>query len=91
MAMITDLLFQLAGSAMAEHEIAEELRTDVPTLEQCLRRLGALQIVCGPQGEQRLWTAVPEDAPFDVVIAKAKSASIDVRQSIANFVQTSPA
>ncbi|MBX7078129.1 MAG: transcriptional regulator [Nannocystaceae bacterium] len=86
--MITDLLYQLAGSAMAEREIAEELRTDQPTLEQCLRQLGALEIVQGPQGEQRLWTAVPEDAPFDVVVAKAKSARIDVRQSIAKFVET---
>ena len=58
MVMISDLLYQLAGSAMAERELADELRTDLPTVQQCLARLGALDIVHGPNGAERLWTAV---------------------------------
>jgi len=86
MAMISDLLYQLAGSEMAEQEIAAELRTDPTTVRQCLERLSALEIVQGPSGAQRMWTAVPEDAPFDVVIGKAKSAGLDVRASLPQFV-----
>jgi hypothetical protein len=86
MAMISDLLYQLAGSEMAEQEIAAELRTDPTTLRACLERLSALEIISGPTGEQRMWTAVPEDAPFDVVIGKAKSAGLDVRATLPKFV-----
>jgi len=87
MAMISDLLYQLAGSEMAEHEIAAELRTDAGTVRQCLEKLSSLEIVHGPSGTQRMWTAVPEDAPFDVVIGKAKSAGLNVRDTLPKFVE----
>ncbi|MBL8948674.1 MAG: hypothetical protein JNK45_36215 [Myxococcales bacterium] len=86
MVMISDLLYQLAGSAMAERELADELRTDLPTVQQCLARLGALDIVHGPNGAERLWTAVPEDAPFDVVVSKAKAGGVNVRDTLPVFV-----
>jgi hypothetical protein len=86
MVMISDLLFQLAGSAMAERELADELRTDLPTVQQCLLRLGALDIVHGPAGNERLWTAVPEDAPFDVMVTKAKAGGVNVRDTLPAFV-----
>lgn len=86
MVMISDLLFQLAGSAMAERELADELRTDLPTVQQCLARLGALEIVQGPNGAERLWTAVPEDAPFDVMVGKAKAGGVNVRDTLPAFV-----
>ncbi len=86
MVMISDLLYQLAGSAMAERELADELRTELPLLQQCLSRLGALEIVHGPTGTERLWTAVPEDAPFDVVVGKAKAGGINVRDSLLSFI-----
>jgi hypothetical protein len=85
MAMVRDLLYQLAGSAMAEQEIADELRTDVSTVQKCLQRLAAASVVQGPEGAQRMWTAVPEDAPFDVMVTKAKGGGIEMRQSLAEF------
>jgi HrcA family winged helix-turn-helix transcription repressor len=88
MAMISDLLYQLAGSEMAEQEIAAELRTDAGTVRQCLEKLSMLEIVHGPSGSERIWTAVPVDAPFDVVIGKAKSAGLNVRESLPKFVET---
>ncbi len=86
MVMISDLLFQLAGSAMAEGELADELRTDLPIVQQCLERLGALEVVQGPAGAQRMWTAVPEDAPFDVLVTKAKAGGVNVRDTLPAFV-----
>jgi hypothetical protein len=85
MATVRDLLFLVADSAMAEDELAAELRCDGPTVRACLSRLGALSIVSGPQGDARLWTAVPEDAAFDVVVAKARAAQVDVRSPLASF------
>lgn len=86
MAMIRDLLFQLTGSAMAEQEIADELRTDPAVVSECLTRLGALQIVQGPLGAERMWSAVPDDASFDAIVAKAKAGGVDLRDSLAEFV-----
>lgn len=86
MAMIRDLLFQLVGSAMAEDEIADELRTDPATVRACLERLGTLTIVQGPAGATRLWSAVPDDAPFDAIVTKAKAGGVDLRDSLAEFV-----
>lgn len=86
MVMISDLLYQLAGSAMAEGELAAELRAELPLVQQCLQRLGALDVVQGPTGSDRLWTAVPEDAPFDVVVSKAKAGGVNVRDSLPTFV-----
>jgi hypothetical protein len=92
MALIRDLLFQLSGSAMAEQEIVDELRSDPSTVRQCLERLGALTILAGPSGERRMWSAVPEEAPFDTVVAAAKAAGVDLRDSLAEFAaKASPA
>ncbi len=85
MAMISDLLFQLAGSCMAEDEIALELRTDLGTVRSCLQRLGALAIIEGPAGDERVWAAIPADAPFDVLVGKAKAGGLDVRQPLPQF------
>lgn len=86
MVMISDLLYQLAGSAMAERELADELRTEVSIVQECLQRLGALEVVQGPIGSDRQWTAVPEDAPFDVVVTKAKAGGVNVRDTLPAFV-----
>jgi hypothetical protein len=86
MAMIRDLLFQLVGSGMAEDELADELRTDPTTVRACLERLGTFTIVQGPTGATRLWSAVPDDAPFDAIVAKAKAAGVDLRDSLAEFI-----
>ena len=85
MAMIRDLLFQLVGSGMQEDELADELRTDPATVRTCLERLGGLAIVEGPTGATRLWSAVPEDAPFDAIVAKAKAAGVELRDTLAEF------
>ena len=85
MALIRDLLFQLSGSAMAEDEIVDELRSDPQTLRACLERLGAIAVLQGPTGDRRLWSAVPEDASFDAVVATAKAAGVDLRDSLAEF------
>jgi len=85
MALIRDLLFQLSGSSMEEEEIVDELRTDPATMRACLERLGALAVLAGPTGAKRLWSAVPEDAPFDAVVARAKAAGVDLRDSLAEF------
>jgi hypothetical protein len=86
MVMISDLLYQLAGSSMAERELADELRTDVTIVQQCLQELGKLAIVNGPTGNDRQWTAVPEDAPFDVMVTKAKAGGVNVRDTLPAFV-----
>ena len=86
MAMIRDLLFQLVGSGMSEDELADELRTDRTTVRTCLERLGTAEIVQGPTGADRQWSAVPSDAPFDAIVAKAKAAGVDLRVSLAEFV-----
>jgi hypothetical protein len=85
MALIRDLLYQLSGSAMEEDEIIAELRGDADTVRTCLQRLGALAVLAGPSGATRMWSAVPEDAPFDAVVAKAKAAGVDLRDSLAEF------
>lgn len=85
MAMISDLLFQLAGSAMAETELAAELRTDLEVVQRCLRRLSTLEVVDGPSGNDSLWAAVPEDAPFDVMVTKAKAGGVNVREALPTF------
>jgi hypothetical protein len=85
MALIRDLLFQLSGSAMAEDEIVDELRSDPTTLRECLERLGAIAVLQGPNGARRMWSAVPEDASFDAVVATAKAAGVDLRDSLAEF------
>lgn len=82
MTLVRDLLFQLAGSSMEEDELIAELRGDPSTVRACLRRLGALSVLQGPTGEAKLWSAVPEDAPFDAVVAKAKAAGVDLRQKL---------
>lgn len=86
MAMIRDLLFQLVGSGMAEDELADELRTDRTTVRACLERLGTSEIVQGPTGADRQWSAVPADAPWDAIVAKAKTAGVDLRVTLAEFI-----
>jgi hypothetical protein len=89
MALIRDLLFQLSGSAMAEAEIVDELRADSTTVRACLERLGTLTVLAGPAGATRMWSAVPEDASFDAVVAAAKAAGVDLRDSLAEFAAKS--
>jgi hypothetical protein len=85
MAMISDLLYQLAGSSMAERELAAELRTDPEVVRRCLMRLSELAVVDGPSGNESLWSAVPEDAPFDVMVTKAKQGGVNVREALPTF------
>jgi hypothetical protein len=85
MALVRDLLYQLSGSAMEEDEIIAELRGDPAVVRACLQRLGALAVLAGPTGSTKLWSAVPEDAPFDAVVAKAKAAGVDLRDSLAEL------
>lgn len=70
---------------MEEDEIVAELRGDPDTVRACLRQLGTLEVLAGPTGEAKLWSAVPEDAPFDAVVAKAKAAGVDLRDSLAEL------
>lgn len=85
MALIRDLLFQLVGSGMPEDELVDELRTDPATVRTCLERLGSLAVVQGPEGATRTWSALPDDAPWDAIVAKAKAAGVDLRDSLAEF------
>ena len=91
MALIRDLLYQLSGSAMAEQEIVDELRTEPAVVRECLERLGAMSVVQGPIGAQRMWSAVPEDASWDAVVATAKSGGVDLRTPLAEFAASAKA
>ena len=85
MAVVNDLLFQLAGSSVEANDIAEELRTDLPTVRRCLERLRELGIAAGPDRSGDLWSPVPVGEAFPDLVAKAKLAGVNVRESITAF------
>jgi predicted transcriptional regulator len=86
MAVVNDLLFQLAGSAMDETEIAEELRVDLPTARRCLERLRELGVATGPELDKgrNMWSPSGGEE-FPDLVAKAKAAGVNVREAIASF------
>jgi hypothetical protein len=86
MAVVNDLLFQLAGSSVDEEDVAAELRVDLPTARRCLERLRGLGLAVGPEvvGGASMWSP-PDGAEFPDLVAKAKAAGVSVRVPIAEF------
>jgi hypothetical protein len=86
MAVVNDLLYQLAGSSVDEADVAAELRIDLPTARRCLERLRGLGLAVGPELEKgaNMWSP-PDGAEFPDLVAKAKAAGVSVRESIAAF------
>ena len=86
MAVVNDLLYQLAGSSVDEADIAAELRVDLPTARRCLERLRELGLAEGPEVQKgaNMWSP-PDGAEFPDLVAKAKAAGVSVRESIAAF------
>jgi len=86
MAVVNDLLYQLAGSSVDEADIAAELRVDLPTARRCLERLRGLGLAEGPEVQKgaNMWSP-PDGAEFPDLVAKAKAAGVSVRESIAAF------
>lgn len=86
MAVVNDMLYQLAGSAVDETEIAEELRVDAATARRCLERLRALGVVEGPERIEgsNMWSPIDAEE-FPDLVARAKAAGVDVRETITDF------
>lgn len=86
MAVVNDLLYQLAGSSVDEADVAAELRVDLPTARRCLERLRGLGLAAGPELEKgaNMWSP-SEGAEFPDLVAKAKAAGVNVREPIAAF------
>jgi hypothetical protein len=86
MAVVNDLLFQLAGSGSDDGEIADELRVDLPTARRCLERLRELGVATGPEARagQNIWSPTDGD-DFADLVARAKAAGVNVRDTIAAF------
>jgi hypothetical protein len=86
MAVVNDLLYQLAGASVDETDVADELRVDLPTARRCLERLRELGLAEGPALDKgaNLWSP-PDGAEFPDLVAKAKAAGVNVRETIAAF------
>ncbi len=86
MAVVNDLLYQLAGSAVDETEIAEELRVQLPTARRCLERLRALGVIEGPERIEGsdMWSPI-DGEEFPDLVARAKAAGVNVRETLDAF------